>query len=579
MKKMSLTSKAVRNAFGANKRSVFLLMIAVIGSVLFSLIPPQILRMIIDNNLAKGISGGLKGLAVLYLASAALCGLCDFTKGVMLTNLGQQMIKNLRLEMMRKMHRLPMEFFSKNSSGSIMGRFNNDVEHVDSLFSDGAIGLLVDSLKMIGIVISISMFNVRLGIAVLLLIPFIYLITRAFQKYMLKAQKENLVELGEMNGHLEDSVKNIRTIKSYCREKWVYRKYKDLLEKNYRTIRKVNFCDAIYSPIIQIIKAFVIAGIVYSVSDHHTVIGITVGMTAASIDLISNLFAPIESLGTEFQNIQDGVSAINRINSFGNEPEVDKKDGSLTAGCIMDGFSKDCSVVSAEHLTFSYDNSRTQVLDDVSFSIKRGEYVTITGRTGVGKTTLLMLVTGLFTPSGGCVKIFGTDAGKIPDSIKRSIFGYVTQDMKEIPGTIIDQVTLKDPNVTREQAIEAIKFTGLYDELEGDIDRTDTSLSQGQKQLLGIARAIAPDPPILLFDEITSSLDSMTEERIVSVLKKAAEHHTVLSVSHRLTSLKNSDQLIYLENGRVRVCGTPDEVLAQIPDFEALIKLQENGWS
>ena len=221
MKKMSLTSKAVRNAFGANKRSVFLLMIAVIGSVLFSLIPPQILRMIIDNNLAKGISGGLKGLAVLYLASAALCGLCDFTKGVMLTNLGQQMIKNLRLEMMRKMHRLPMEFFSKNSSGSIMGRFNNDVEHVDSLFSDGAIGLLVDSLKMIGIVISISMFNVRLGIAVLLLIPFIYLITRAFQKYMLKAQKENLVELGEMNGHLEDSVKNIRTIKSYCREKWV----------------------------------------------------------------------------------------------------------------------------------------------------------------------------------------------------------------------------------------------------------------------------------------------------------------------------------------------------------------------
>ena len=167
MKKMSLTSKAVRNAFGANKRSVFLLMIAVIGSVLFSLIPPQILRMIIDNNLAKGISGGLKGLAVLYLASAALCGLCDFTKGVMLTNLGQQMIKNLRLEMMRKMHRLPMEFFSKNSSGSIMGRFNNDVEHVDSLFSDGAIGLLVDSLKMIGIVISISMFSVRLGIAVL----------------------------------------------------------------------------------------------------------------------------------------------------------------------------------------------------------------------------------------------------------------------------------------------------------------------------------------------------------------------------------------------------------------------------
>lgn len=579
MNKMSLTQSSIKDTFGKNKRHVMLLLAAVVGSVLFSLIPPQILRMIIDDCLVKGVSDGLGKMAFFYLASVILCGLCDFTKGAMLTDLGQRMIKNLRLEMMKKMHRLPDEYFSKNSSGSITGRFNNDVDHVESLFSDGAIGLLVDSLKMIGIVVSIALFNAKLGIAVLILIPLIYLMTRAFQKFMLKAQKENLSELGEMNEHLEDSVKNIRTIRSYSREKWVYGIYKRLLEKNYYTIRKVNFCDAIYSPIIQVIKAVVIAGIVYSASAHHSIVGITVGMTAASIDLISDLFGPIESLGTEFQNIQDGISAIDRINQFGDETEVNWRDNDLSVSSILAKADGNVPVIKADHLTFSYDKSTTHVLEDISFSIDNGEYVTITGRTGVGKTTLFKLVTGLFTPDTGCVSIFGTDAVKIPDMIKRNIYGYVAQDMKLIPGTLIEQVTLKDPSVTRDQAVAALKFTGLYDEIKDDLDKNDITLSQGQKQLLGIARALAPDPPILLFDEITSSLDSLTEEKIIAVLKKAAAHHTVLSVSHRLTSLNNSDRLIYIENGHIGACGTPEEVLKQVPDFEALIRLQENGWS
>ena len=209
----------------------------------------------------------------------------------------------------------------------------------------------------------------------------------------------------------------------------------------------------------------------------------------------------------------------------------------------------------------------------------QGSYVTITGRTGVGKTTLFKLVTGLFTPDKGRITIYGSDVTKIPDSIKRGIYGYVAQDMKQIPGTLIEQVTLKDPHVTRQMAVNALRFTGIYDELGGNLDKKDVPLSQGQKQLVAIARAIAPDPPILLFDEITSSLDSITEERIVSVLKQASEHHTVLSVSHRLTSLQNSDSVIYLENGRVRSSGTPEQVFTDVPDFAALLKLQENGWS
>ena len=366
MKNTSLIQLSVNNTFMKNKKKVLLLIASLIGSVVFSLIPPQILRLIIDDHLSTGVMKGLKLLALFYLAAAVLCGLCDFTKGAMLTDLGQRMIKNIRLVMMEKMHRLPSEYFAKNSIGSITGRFNNDVEHVDSLFSDGAIGLLVDSLKMAGIVISIAMFSLKLGTMVLILIPLIYIMTRAFQKYMLKAQHDNLSELGGMNEHLEDSVRNIRTIKTYNRENWLYEKYKSLLEKNFYTVRKVNFCDAVYSPIIQVIKAVVIVLIVYSASGHTAFTGITVGMTAASIDLITNLFGPIESLGTEFQNIQDGVSAIDRINLFGREKE-DKKDDTMTVRSILDGHADDEPILRADHVSFSYDIDRGQVLYEINF--------------------------------------------------------------------------------------------------------------------------------------------------------------------------------------------------------------------
>jgi ATP-binding cassette subfamily B multidrug efflux pump len=213
--KMKLTGSSVMDTFRDNKRRTALLLATVAGSVLFSLVPPQVLRLIIDTQLVPAKTDGLRMLAAAYLLSVILSGLCDFGKGALLTDLGQRMIKNMRQEMMAKMHRLPSIYFSKTSSGSITGRFNNDVEHISSLFTDGAVSMLVDSLKMAGIVISIAVFSIKLGIAVLVLIPLIYVMTRAFQKYMLKAQKENLAELGEMNEHLEDSVRNIRTVRAY----------------------------------------------------------------------------------------------------------------------------------------------------------------------------------------------------------------------------------------------------------------------------------------------------------------------------------------------------------------------------
>jgi ATP-binding cassette subfamily B multidrug efflux pump len=578
-KKMKLTGSSVMDTFRNNKRHTVFLLAAVIGSVLFSLVPPQILRLIIDTQLVPARTDRLRLLAAVYLVSVIFSGLCDFGKGALLTDLGQRMIKNMRQEMLAKMHRLPSIYFSKTSSGSITGRFNNDVEHISSLFTDGAVSMLVDSLKMAGIVISIAVFSIKLGIAVLILIPLIYVMTRAFQKYMLKAQKENLAELGEMNEHLEDSVRNIRTVKAYSREGWIYGLYRDLLVRNFYTVRKVNFCDALYSPLIQMIKSVVIAAVVLSASGQCSIVGISVGMTAASIDLITNLFGPIEALGTEFQNIQDGISAVHRIDEFGDEEEETDKDDSLEISSIMNGHAEDEPVITAKDVSFSYDRNRTAVLDDVSFEIMPGDYVTITGRTGVGKTTLLNLVTGLFVPDSGQIKIYDTDVTTIPYSIKRGLYGYVSQDMKLIHGTLLEQITLKDPAITRERAIETMKFTGLYDELGEFADRSDCVLSQGQKQLMSIARAIAPNPPILIFDEITASLDSLTEERIVGVLKKATEQHTVLSVSHRLTSLQNSDHVIYLENGRIRARGTPEEIFAQVPDFAALLKLQESGWS
>ena len=547
--------KLITDVFKKMKLLTFLLVIVIIGTISLSLVIPQVLKYIIDDYLVVGKNKDLLIPAFIYFTSIALVGVFNFAKEGFITILGQKIIRRIREEMMNKLEKIPIEYLSLNDSGSIVSRFSNDVEVVGGLFTNGIISMVVDVFKIIGIVFSIWMFSYKLGILVIGIIPIIYFLTRTFQRKMLSAQKTYRILTAKVNNHIPDSINNIQMIKSFSKEEYMEEKYFGYLNESYEVMDKINFYDSIFSPIILIIRSIVVAIVVILSSDSLGVLGISIGEVAASIELITNIFSPIEKLGMELQSIQQSIAGIYRIDEFLEEKEETKKNFTLTCDKIL----KDRSNIDIEfkNVYFSYGESK-EILKDISITIKHKENITFAGRTGVGKSTIFKLILGLLEPEKGTITLGGINVSEIPNNQKRKIFGYVEQSFSFIKGSVYDQISLGDKDINRNEIESAIKFVGLHDYVI-NLDRGYETVvmpylfSQGQCQLLSIARAIVTNPPIMLLDEMTANLDSETEEKIICVLKNASNERTVLCISHRLSSKLTSDKIITLKDSRIIV--------------------------
>jgi ATP-binding cassette subfamily B protein len=570
-------SGVLRKSPGAN----LILLASIAGVVVASLLPPIILKRIIDVNLAGRTAEGLPLAAAAYLGAVFFAGLFEFLKEATLTVLGQRITRDIRSGMMRKLGRLPASYFSKNDTGATVSRLTNDVDAINSMFTGGVIGMIVDCFKIIGIVASIWIFNANLGMLTLAALPVIALITRFFQRRMLGAQVSNRTQTAALNSHISESVRNVKTIKVFHRERYMEGRYRDKLDENFRTVEKINFYDAIFPCVIQIARSLIIAAVVVLASKEIHFLGITAGMIAASIEFVSNLFDPVENIGMEFQSVQEAVAGIRRVNEFVSEKEDNAKDETLTAENIVgaDGNVR----IAFNGLSFSYGEG-ADVLADITIQIRAREKVSFTGRTGVGKTTLFRLVMGLLKPTKGSVTLNGVDAYAIPNVEKKKLFGYVDQGFAMIDGTVAEQISLKDESISREAIERAVALVGLHDYVAGLDKGYDTTVrgealfSQGQRQLLAIARAIVLDPPILLLDEMTANLDSITEEKVVAALERAGESRTILAISHRPSSMIASDTVVILENGQVRDAGTPEELSVRDEWYRNYIQFGACAW-
>lgn len=541
----------IKSIFKENKYLTISLFLVIIGAIVFSLSTPQILKYIVDNYLTKKESN-LLFPALLYFSSILLTGVFNFLKEGIITIFGQKIIKKIKSEMMGKLEKIPLDYLSTNESGSIVSRFSNDVEAVGSLFTGGVVSMIVDSFKIVGIVISIWLFSYKLMILLLFIIPVIYFLSKNFQKKMLKAQKLYRVLTAKVNNHIPESINNMEMIKSFAKEKYMEEKYLTYLSDSYDAMDKINFYDSIFSPMILILRSVVVSVVVILSSDYLSFLEISIGSVVASIELINNIFAPIENLGMELQNIQQSIACIYRIDEFLNEKEESKKNINITYDKIISNNNLD---IKFNNVSFHYEKGEN-ILENISLIIKDKENITFVGRTGAGKTTLFKLILGLVEPNKGEITLGQVKVSEIPNKEKRKIFGYVEQQFSFIKGSVAEQISLKDENISRRDIENAMKFVGLDDyiitlEKGYDTFATEDLFSQGQRQLLSIGRAIVTNPKIILLDEITAALDSETEEKIISVLKNASSERTVLSISHRLSSILTCDKIIKLENKRI----------------------------
>ena len=505
-------------------------LLCVAASVVASLIPPLLLKNIIDR-----LTGGMPLLftaVLLYFGSLVLERTLASAQETLLVLFGQKMTHALRSEMSQKLIALPASTLVGQNPGEVAARFSGDVDAVEALFTSGIISMAADACRIISLLAVIAVENTGLALVLLVILPLFAVFTRFVQKRMLAAQLENRRAVAAVSGQVPETLHNIRTIHALGLESYMEQRYDQRIGESYAAMEKTNFYDAIYSPVVFLLNAAVV-GIVMLLSasgnaDVLALFGMSVGTSVAIINYISRIFSPIESLGMEIQTIQSAMAGVKRIDAFLNQPEraIPQERKNTARGDVV-----------LSHVTFGY--GEKPVLSDFSMTVKEGEQVTLVGRTGAGKSTVFRLLLGLYQPEKGDITIGGVNVSAIPDHERRACIGCVEQRFSRVPGTVLDQITLSDPTITEEMAQNAAKLAGMDDAIRALPDGYNTicidgMFSQGEWQLLSIARAAAANPAVLLLDEITANLDAETEARVLEALRRASEGRTVLSISHRI---------------------------------------------
>ena len=587
---------------------------SVCGAILLSLVPPMILARIIDGLTTKRMAGF--GWIMAYFGLLALTGLMESAREGLLIIFGQKMTHTLRSGLMEKLIHLKADDLSRQEPGSVVSRFVGDVDTVENLFTSGIVSMFADVCRIVSILVVIWFKNRGLSMILLILLPFLLVFTRYVQKNMLISQLQNRKAVSRASGHVPETLRNIRTIHCLSKESYMERKYDEYIGDSYRAMERTNFYDAVYSPVVLILNAIVVASVMLLSATGSprvlTLFGMSAGTAVAVMNYISQIFTPVESLGMEIQTIQSAVAGIRRINEFLSIEELPEREELLEREELpekeelpaieelsekeelpkreelsgkeellereelpsMEDLSGKEELPKREELpeleelskkewipegnrfpeqrkengeafvefrnvTFGYDERK--ILKQLSFQVKQGERVTLMGRTGAGKSTILKLLLGLYEPQEGEVRIQGIAASNIPDGDKRRIFGYVEQSFHMVPGSVKDQITLFDPVITDQAVKNVASLTGLQDTIEALPDGYDTIctpelFSQGQWQLLSIARAAVASPRLLLLDEITANLDAETEKEVLQALKRVSGERTVISISHRTSA-------------------------------------------
>ena len=522
---------AVRSAAAAHRLLSAGTVLCAAASVLASLLPPLLLGRIVDS-----LSGGTSLVftaALLYFGSLALEGALSSAQETLLEMFGQKMTHALRSEMSTKLTRLPAAAFAEQDPGAIAARFSGDVDTVETLFTSGVISMAADACRIVSILAVIAAKNTGLALVLLLVLPLLTAFTRRVQKRMLTAQLENRRAVAAISGQVPEALHNLRTLRALGLEDYMEARYDRRLGESYAAVEKTNFYDAVYSPVVLVLNAAVVGAVMLLSASGDarilTLFGMSVGTAVTIIGYVSRIFGPIESLGMEIQTIQSAMAGVKRIDAFLALPERDipaPRSSAVPRGDVV-----------LSHVTFGY--GEHTVLKDLSFTVKAGEQVTLVGRTGAGKSTVFRLLLGLYHPEAGSITVGGVDVSAITDEERRACIGCVEQHFARVPGTVLDQITLGDARISREIAEHAARLAGLdavIRALPGGYDApcTDGLFSQGEWQLLSIARAAAADPAVLLLDEITANLDAETETRVLDALRRASEGRTVLSISHRV---------------------------------------------
>lgn len=527
----------------SNKLLTAALVVVIAADILLTLVPPLVLEGIV-NGLTAGQEISL-AVALLYFGAVAGSSAMDALKSASVTVAGQKVTHGLRSAMARKLDRLPAGYFTSHTGGAVSSLFVNDVDTVRALFDEGIVSMAIDVCKVVGIIAVIFTRSIGLGVLLLVVTPFLFLLTRAFQRRMLAAQLANRQAVANMNAQVPETVRVMRTVRNLGRERFMEERYDTCVRDCFASMERVNLYDSVYSPIVVTCGSLVIAAVMVLASLGGGVqefFGMSVGTAAAVVAYVGKVFEPLGAIGMEIESIQQAIAGVRRVKTFLAEEERTEADKTPQVDAPL--------AVELAGVDFGYEDGRA-VLKDFSLKVAPGEMVTLAGRTGAGKSTIFKLILGDYAPWAGTVHVWGVNAAQLAPQARRRFVGHVDQAFRPVPGTVADQITLGDPSISREEMAQAAQLAGIGAALEilpqgYDTPYAEGLLSQGQTQLLSIARAVAANPKLLLLDEITANLDSGTEQQVMEALRRASQNRAVLSISHRLYEQSGQGRIVQI---------------------------------
>ena len=571
------------------RRNVVLATAAIIGHSALELIPPVLVMIVIDKYIKAGDLSGLGTIAAMYLATLVSSFVLDYSQTWLLQLTGQRIMFDLRMQIYEYLQRLDLKFYDRNPVGRLMTRVTTDVDVLNDLFTSGVVSIFGDLFTLLGIMAMMIWINWRLAIVAFSVLPLIWFVTNWFRTNVRESYREVRIWIARINAYLQERITGMATVQLFRREARDFEEF-DGIDRTYRDANlKSIFYYAVFYPAIELISALA-AGLIIWFGGGRVMAGaLTLGSLVASLQYARRFFQPIQDMSEKFNVLQGAMASSERIFALLDTP-VEIVSGSgirdqgseelRTLGSPIPDPRPRKGTIRFENVTFWYVEG-DPVLRNVSFVVEPGQRVAVVGATGAGKTTIVSLLLRFYDVQQGRITIDGVDIREMPLDDVRSMFGLVLQDVHLFSGTIGGNVRLGNDTIDAaavRRAVDAVHAGAFIDKLplglETPVAERGATLSVGQKQLLSFARALAFDPPILVLDEATSSVDTETELLIRDALKVVMRGRTTIAIAHRLSTIQDMDRIIVLHKGELRETGSHQELLAQRGIYHRLYQLQ-----
>jgi len=550
--------------------------VLVIITAIVGLLGPYLMGIAIDTYIETGDLAGLARLLIWMVLTYLVAAGGIWLQTYVLVSIAQYAVRDIRKDLFGNMQTLPVSFFDRNSHGDLMSRLTNDVENISNILASSFSQLLSSVFSLVGVIVFMLVLNVPLAIISMVVMPLTFFLTRAISNRTRQGFRETQKTLGDLNGIIEETITGERTVKAFVREKTAVATFEKTNRHLQKVARRARVFASFMGPVMNMVNNLGLA-IVACSGGWLAVEGLmTVGEIASFVNYAGRLGQPLNQIAQLFNSIQSALAGAERIFALMDEtPERD------SAGAVALEHVR--GEVTLEKVNFGYEPG-VQVLNDVSLHADAGQMVALVGPTGAGKTTIANLLTRFYDVESGSIRIDGRDVKDVKKDDLRRKLGLVLQDNFLFADTVMANIRYGRLEATDEEVMAAARLANaetfihrLPHGYQTMLTERGSNLSQGQRQLLAIARAILADPDILILDEATSNVDTRTEKHLQEALLRLMKGRTSFVIAHRLSTIRDADQVLVINDGKIIERGTHDQLLAQKGFYHTLYLSQFKG--